>query len=61
MKPGGVLLVIAGVWVLCQVLGGNALKRLGIEPAAAAPNAPEFTVPDRGYNDIPHDAQGRPL
>lgn len=41
MKPGGVLLVIAGVWVLCQVLGGSALKRLGLEaaPAAAAPKA----------------------
>ena len=27
---GGVLLTIAGVWVLAQVLGGNALGRLGI-------------------------------
>ncbi len=29
MKAGAVLLV-AGIWVLCQVLGGNALGRLGV-------------------------------
>lgn len=33
MKPGGVLLVVAGVWVLCQVLGGQALQRLGLVEA----------------------------
>ena len=27
---GGTLLAIVGAWVLCQVLGGNALGRLGI-------------------------------
>lgn len=26
----GVLLTVLGVWVLCQVLGGQALKRLRI-------------------------------
>jgi hypothetical protein len=30
VNPSGVLLVVAGVWVLCQVLGGNALKRLKV-------------------------------
>lgn len=30
MKAGGVVLILGGVWVLCQVLGGNALGRLGI-------------------------------
>jgi hypothetical protein len=30
VKPGGILLALAGVWVLCQVLGGGALDRLGI-------------------------------
>lgn len=30
----GIVLVIAGTWVLCQVLGGNALGRLGILPSA---------------------------
>jgi len=28
VKAGGVVLVIFGTWVLCQVLGGNALGRL---------------------------------
>jgi hypothetical protein len=33
----GVLLVTAGIWVLCQVFGGNALGRLGISGAATTP------------------------
>ena len=63
MKPGGVLLVLAGVWVLCQVLGGNALKRLGLDKATdTAGSGSAFpSVPDKGYNNVPHDAQGRPL
>lgn len=62
MRPGGVLLVIAGVWVLCQVLGGNALKRLGLEPGGNDGTVMDgLTVPDRGYGHVPHDAQGRPL
>ena len=63
MKPGGVVLVLAGVWVLCQVLGGKALIRLGIvkEATDTAP-APEFpSVPDKGYSNVPHNAQGYPL
>lgn len=30
MKPGGVVLVLAGVWVLTQILGGHMLERLGV-------------------------------
>lgn len=30
MSSGGIVLVIAGTWILCQVLGGNALQRLKI-------------------------------
>jgi hypothetical protein len=30
VNAGGIVLIIAGAWVLCQVLGGNALKRLNI-------------------------------
>ncbi len=30
MNPTGVVLVIAGVWVGCQLWGGDALQRLGI-------------------------------
>lgn len=64
MNPGGVVLVIAGVWVLCQVLGGDALNRLGLvstEAPAAEPDLGFGNVPDRGYDNVPHDAQGRPL
>lgn len=30
MNSSGIVLAVAGVWVLCQVLGGRALERLGI-------------------------------
>jgi hypothetical protein len=30
VKPGGIFLVICGLWVGCQVFGGNALERLNI-------------------------------
>lgn len=30
MSPGGLLIVLAGVWVLAQVLGGDALRRLKV-------------------------------
>jgi len=30
VKPGGVFLVVLGVWVGCQIFGGNALERLNI-------------------------------
>jgi hypothetical protein len=30
MNPSGVVLVIFGVWVGCQVFGGHALERLGV-------------------------------
>jgi hypothetical protein len=30
MNPGGVVLLIAGVWIGCQVWKGDALKRMGI-------------------------------
>lgn len=34
---GGILLAVAGAWVLCQVLGGNALGRLGISGEPTTP------------------------
>lgn len=63
MNKGGVVLAIAGVWVLCQVLGGDALNRLGVTGQQTdSGDSKEFpNVPDRGYNNVPHDAQGRPL
>jgi hypothetical protein len=30
MNASGIFLVIAGVWVLSQVLAGGALQRLGV-------------------------------
>lgn len=63
MNAGGIVLAIAGVWVLCQVLGGNALNRLGVTGQATSSTAsPEFgSVPDKGYSNVPHNAQGYPL
>ncbi len=33
----GALLMVAGVWVLCQILGGDALGRLGITGQTTTP------------------------
>lgn len=30
MNAAGLVLIIAGIWVLTQVLAGDALKRLGV-------------------------------
>jgi hypothetical protein len=30
MSAAGVLLIVAGVWLLAQVLGGNLLGRIGL-------------------------------
>lgn len=30
MNPGGIVLLIAGAWVLTQVFGGEALERLNV-------------------------------
>jgi hypothetical protein len=30
MNPGGIFLAVLGVWVGCQILGGEALERLRI-------------------------------
>ena len=30
MNPSGLVMLIAGVWVGCQLFGGNALQRLGV-------------------------------
>lgn len=58
MSPGGLLLVLVGVWVGCQVLGGDALGRLkitGAGPTQAqaaagsiqAPGSPQGNVSPR--------------
>lgn len=30
MNPSGLVMLIAGVWIGCQVFGGKALQRLGV-------------------------------
>lgn len=37
MNASGLVLVIAGTWILCQTFGGRALGRLGI---AGEPTVP---------------------
>lgn len=38
MNASGVLLLLAGVWVLAQLFGGHALERVGIlKPQGAKP------------------------
>lgn len=37
MNASGIVLVIAGAWVLCQVFGGRALGRLGIAGDSTTP------------------------
>lgn len=36
----GIVLVVAGVWVLAQVFGGDALGRLGIAGQPTTPGKP---------------------
>lgn len=36
MNPGGVVLMLGGVWVLFQVLGGHAIERLDLVPAVTS-------------------------
>lgn len=40
MNPGGVVIVLAGIWLGCQVFGGNALERLGIISTPGQDNSP---------------------
>lgn len=36
MNAGGVVLIVAGTWVLFQILGGQALERLNLIPGATS-------------------------
>lgn len=36
MNAGGVVLLIGGVWVLTQVLGGQMLERLAVVPGSSS-------------------------
>lgn len=52
---GGVLLAVVGGWVLCQVLGGNALGRLGIsgEPTTPAAASSSTANPSTAVTRLP--------
>lgn len=47
MNPAGVVIAIAGMWIVSQVFAGNALERLNIlKPRAAdTPTVPPGLVP----------------
>jgi hypothetical protein len=30
VNPAGIVMLVAGVWIGCQLLGGDALARLGL-------------------------------
>ena len=50
MNPGGIVVVIVGIWLGCQVFAGDALERLGIIPANASTlNAPAPSAPGAVY------------
>lgn len=51
MNAGGIVLAVVGVWVLCQVLGGDALVRLGIVQGATTDLGPgTFQKHTKGAN-----------
>lgn len=45
---GGVLVIGAGVWLLCQIFGGNMLGRLGLVGAAATAREVETAAANNG-------------
>lgn len=54
----GIVLVIAGFWVATQVLGGDALQRLGV---IGDDHTKETTVaPDPNFSVAPPGGQGSP-
>lgn len=58
MNPSGILLVLAGFWVGAQVLGGDALQRLGITGDTTAAAPPANVDPDTG---VPNQDPSKPF
>jgi len=50
----GIVLVIAGVWVATQVLGGDALDRLGITSSGSSTTV----TPDPNFRQVPPGTDG---
>ncbi len=67
MNPAGILLVVAGTWVIAQVFAGDALRRLNIIPRSednssppsfdpqnpSRPGLPDPQTPGFGRNPLP--------
>lgn len=45
---GGAVVTIIGVWMLCQILGGDALERLKILPDSGKAKPPPITSTEKG-------------
>lgn len=50
MNPSGLVVVIAGVWLGCQVFGGKMLERLGIvsTSSGSSTKGAVYTSPSTG-------------
>lgn len=59
--PAGLLLVVAGAIVLSQVLGGNALGRLGVSGEADHDPTDPITGAPTGPRKPGTNFEGRPL
>lgn len=51
---GGFLLAMLGAWIVTQVIGGEALQRLGVLPLGAKPQS----IANPASNTPPAPAQG---
>ena len=58
MNPSGILLVIAGFWVGAQVLGGDALQRLGIVASSGSSQPAPNVDPGTG---VPNQDPSKPF
>jgi hypothetical protein len=56
VNPGGLVIAIAGVWLGCQIFGGNMLQRLGIIATDATP--PNYKPGVGGTADHPQTSGG---
>jgi hypothetical protein len=61
VNASGVLLVILGVWVATQVLGGQALERLGITTGKAQDQSTGSVVPPGFFSSSAQGLHGSPL
>jgi hypothetical protein len=58
MNPGGVLLVVIGVWVVAQVLAGDALGRLNLTGGTPTPSSSSSQPVPRTSSTTPATGTG---